>query len=197
MRAANEPDEKKKQELEHRRAKATRENLRAVQQFALPTLQQAREQDPADVVPYLELAYWSGEYWKLSLFQGVQASPLKVREAAVGWAAKAQELDPESVEGYLTLYRLNLLFARFAERQTQSFYGLAAKALAQAVKRDPTEARLRFQLAEVWFQADNPVEGRAAAREAQRLDQLSTEPTRRLSNAQREQVRKWLASGES
>lgn len=194
LRAATESDERKKQELEQRRAKATRENLRRVQHFVLPTLQQAREQDPADVVPYLELAYWSGEYWKLSLFQGGQASPLKIREAAVGWVAKAQQVDPEAVESHLTLYRLNLLFAQFAEKQTQTFYELAAKALTQAVKRDPTEARLHFQLAETWFQADNPAEGWAAAREAQRLDQLSKEPTRRLSSAQREQVRKWLAS---
>ena len=198
LQAANEPDEKKRRELERKRGEATRENLGVVRQFALPTLQQAREQDPNDAVLYLELAYWTGEYWKLSLFQGAQASPLKIREAAVGWAAKAQQLDPEAVEGYLALYRLNVLFAQFAEKQTQSFHELAAKALAQAVKRDPTEARLHFQLAEAWFQADNPVEGRVAAREALRLDQLSAEPTRRLSNSQREQVRKWLAtSGES
>ncbi len=194
VRVINEPDDKKRHELEKKRAEYTRRNIRLIQRFAVPSLQEARRQDPTDALPYLELAFWSGEYWKLALFEGAQAPPpLKIREAAVGWAAKAQEIDPEGLEGYLTLYRLNLLFARFAEKQTQSFYNLAARAMAQAVKRDPTEARLHFQLADAWFRADNPVEGRAAAREAQRLNELATEPARRLSGAQQEQIRKWLA----
>jgi hypothetical protein len=208
LQIVNEREEKKRQDLQKKRADITRRNMNAIKPFARPTsredseqtpmgvlatLQEAHEQDPNDVLPCLELAYWNGEYWKLVLFQGAQARPpLKIREDAVRWAAKAQEIDPESLEGYLTLYRLNLLFAQFAEKQTQSFYNLAARALAQAVKRDPTEARLHFQLADAWFKADNPVEGRAAAREAQRLDALSTEPTRQLSNAQREQIKNWL-----
>jgi hypothetical protein len=160
-------------------------NRQFLDRAILRPLRKAVEQDPGNAYPYSELASWYGERWKLG-------PTIDLRRLAVGMARRAQELDPEGREGYLAEYRLNLLFAQFSERETQQFYKLAADALKKVVERDPTDARLRFQQATVLFQADRPVDARSEARRAQHLDNVSTERTRQLTDAQREQIRKWL-----
>lgn len=156
----------------------------------LAPLERAAREDPADIEPLLALAHWTGERWKL--FPG---DP-EIARRAVLYAVLAQQLDPEGRDGYLTEYRLRLQFAQRAQdpAQVKEQYGLAARALRQVVDRDPTEARLRYQLADVLFQAGDSVLGRRQAEEAARLDELATEPGRRLSEPQREQVRQWLAA---
>jgi O-antigen ligase/polysaccharide polymerase Wzy-like membrane protein/tetratricopeptide repeat protein len=163
-------------------------NRTFLDQAILRPLRKAVEQDSGNAYPCSELASWYGERWKLS-------PTIELRGAAVGMARAAQKLDPEGREGYLAEYRLNLLFAQLSERETRQFYERAAQALAQVVQRDPTEARLHFQLAQVLFQADKPAEARRQAEEARRLDRVSTEPSRRLTDSQRKQIEKWLPPG--
>jgi hypothetical protein len=152
----------------------------------LQPLDKAVAEDPFDAYPLLELARWHGELWKFN-------PNLEIRRQALGLADRALQLDPEGGEAYLTLYRLNVLFAQLADPQpTKLLYGHAAAALRQVVDRDPTDVQLRYRLAEVLFQADLGVEARRQAEEALRLDRQATGPRRKLTDPQREQVRQWL-----
>src|SRR5262249_39186117 len=153
---------------------------------AILPVHKAQKSDPANIFPLLDLAYWYGEKWKL-------APNLEIRNQAALFADVATKLDPEGKDGYLAAYRLNLLFAQFSQTGTKTFYDFAVNAMRQVVRRDPTEVRLRYQLAEVLFQAGNEADGKLQAEEALRLDQLATQPTRKLTNPQREQIQKWLA----
>jgi O-antigen ligase/tetratricopeptide (TPR) repeat protein len=67
----------------------------------------------------------------------------------------------------------------------------AAETLRQLTELDPTEARLRYRLAEALFQAEKKEPAREQAREALRLDEAA-DPVRSLTNSQREQLQKWL-----
>jgi O-antigen ligase len=153
----------------------------------LQPLEAAARQDSHDSYPLLEAAKWQGERWS-ALHQK------ESREKAFQSLQKAIKLDPEGKLGYITEYQLMLLFARGRDSDVKNLYALAVKALLKAVEIAPTESRLRFQLAESLFLADDPVEGRSQARKAQELDEKNTDPVRKLSDAQREQIGKWLAT---
>jgi O-antigen ligase len=160
-------------------------NLRFLDRELLPLIQKANKEDPGDSYPLQELARWYGERYKLSV-------DIKSRHLAAQLADQVTKLDPENKAGYLIQYWLNDQFASMAQSDKDAFYDFAAQAMLQAVKRDPTDARLRYQYADALFKARRPVDGRAAAQEAIRLDALSVEATRKLSEPQREQARKWL-----
>jgi hypothetical protein len=154
--------------------------------FILRPLEQARQADPANSVPPLELAAWYGEQGKL------HPRTEEFLQKALEYTSLAQKLDPESREGYLAEYRLQVQRAQQFPAQARPAYGLAANALAAVVERDPTEARWRYLLAEALFQAGDPVQGRVQAERARQADERATEPTRQLTGPQRDQVRQWL-----
>jgi O-antigen ligase/tetratricopeptide (TPR) repeat protein len=166
---------------------AIRRQKEAVLEHILRRLKRAADQDPGNAYAFSELARWLGESYTLA-----PKAAWSVRSNAARWAHRAVELDPEGKEGYLTEYQLNMRFAQHADVETKRFHELAAHALEQAVKRDPTDAHLHFQFAEVLFKADKPAEARREAEEAHRLDQLSTEVNRKLTESQRKQIQKWL-----
>jgi hypothetical protein len=168
---------------DQRRAVVNR-NIQFVDRVILPRLQQSHKHDPRNVVPIIDLALWYGEKWKL-------APDTKTRDMAIGLAQFAAGLDPEGREGYLAQYRLNLLFANLSPAPNREFFTRAADAMAQVVRRDPTEARLRYQWAEVLFNAGHTAEARLQAEEAMRLHDLSSEPTRQLTKAQIDQIHRW------
>jgi hypothetical protein len=156
-------------------------------QHVLKPLERAAAADPSSAVPPIELANWNGERWRL-----FPREP-GLGEKAVRYAVRAQQLDPDGKDGYLAEYRLRTAFGeRLKEKAAEEQYGYAARALQVAVRLDPTEAQLRFLLADALFRSGNPVDGRRQAEEALRLDELSTEPVRKLKDPQRGQVRKWL-----
>jgi hypothetical protein len=152
----------------------------------LKPLEQAAAADPTNAGPLVELANWNRERWRL--FPGERG----LREKAVGYARRAQKLDPDGKDGYLAEYYLYVTFARHAKQNAAEQYASAAAALEKAVRLDPTEARLRFLLAEAYFGSGNTVGGRQEAEKAWQRDQEATEPVRKLEPPQREQVRKWL-----
>jgi hypothetical protein len=154
---------------------------------ALRFAQRAHDHDPMRIEPLIALATWSGERWK-------RAPDMKLRIAAAAYADVAAKLDPEGREPDLTAYRLNVLFARHSQSGTRELYTLAAEALARVARRDPTDALLRYQLAEAWLDAKRDSESRIQAQEARRLDALATEPSRRLTPKQRAQIDKWLSA---
>jgi O-antigen ligase len=153
----------------------------------LPTLRKARAADPGNAYPFLESANWYGERFRRTDDPMVAIEATRMAEQAV-------KLDPENKETYWTQYRLAILFAQAARSKAQDFRVLATQYLHEAVQRDPTEARLRFHYAEALFEAGEAVAGRAQAQEALRLDELSTEPFRKLTDADREKAKSRLKS---
>jgi hypothetical protein len=149
-------------------------------------LHRAADTDPGDAGPHLELAHWYGELWKLERGNSDAA------KEALAQARLAQQFDPYGREGYLAEYRLHLAMAQQARDRAREEYALAARALQGALRSDPTEASLRYLLAEALFKAEAPVEGRHEAEEALRLDRLATARSRELTDRQREQARQWL-----
>lgn len=149
-------------------------------------LRNAHDYDPANVVPIIDLALWVGELWKLNPNIPLQDQALRIADAAT-------KLDPESSDPYYARYQLNILFAQFTTDATRKreFWSLAAKAFAEVVQRNPQNPKIRYHYADILFLAENMVRGREEAGEALRLDQSTMEPTRRLTQPQRVQARKW------
>jgi hypothetical protein len=155
----------------------------------LKPVERAVEADPGNASAWLELAEWYGELCKLSR---TPQQMERVSRKAIRCAEQAQSLDPDNKEPYLLKHKLHLLLAqRFKPREKEE-NGYAAEAMRAAVDRDPTNARLRYQLVETLFLADLPVDGRRHANIALELDEQATRPERRLTGPQREQIRTWL-----
>lgn len=149
-------------------------------------LVRATDIDPGDASAWLQLAEWYGQEWRLI------GSPEK-RTEAIRAADVAVALDPEGKDGYLTKYRLNSMFAQGTPKEAATYYGFAAANLAQAVQRDPTEARLRFWLAETLRRAGKSTEAKAQAEKALDLDRISSDPVRKLTAAERQKAQEWAA----
>jgi hypothetical protein len=174
--------------------KSSQKKLQALQgahtylkDYILRPLETATRDDPGDATPWVELAHWYGEQAKL--YRNGSDSSRK----ALAAAKTAQQLDPDGKEGYLAEYRLRVDLAERLKVNAREHYGYAAMALDALVRRDPTDAPLRYQLAETLFRADDPVKAREHAEAARRLDQFATAPGRSLTDPQREQIDKWLS----
>jgi hypothetical protein len=159
-----------------------------VHNHIVKTLEAAAAEDPDYAVPPLELASWYMKEASLSP-QGELLS-----KKALGEALRAQHLDPDSKEGFLTEYQIFMRLAESTKSEENKYYAAAAKAMQQAVKRDPTEARLHYQLAEALFHLQEVVQARREAERAHELDALATHPERQLTERERQQLPKWLES---
>ena len=148
---------------------------------ALGTSRQRREAVLAD--PFVELAEWLAEEWKLNIRHG--EAQIEIRQNARAAADHAIRLDPDGLEGYGAKYHVNLIFAKGAVTEANKFYEDASKAMEELVKRDPTEARFHFELADLRFQLDDTAGWEKESQEALRLDQVATDPTRKLKPSQR------------
>jgi len=148
---------------------------------ALGTLKQKHEAVLAD--PYVELAEWLAVEWERNHQHG--EAQIEVRQNARSAAEHAIRLDLEGPAGYWAKYHVNMTFAKGAKTEVHKFYEDAANAMEQLVKRDPTEARLHFELGDVRFQLNDLASWEKESEEALRLDQIATEPTRQLRRSQR------------
>lgn len=167
----------------------------------LPPLQKAAESDRRDARTHLHLSHWYGEVWKYHPRQGVLSESAINHAGLVHGGLRPQKsasaIDPEGREGYLAEYRLRLLFAQWVQSdqtKQKEQYRLAARAMREVVVRHPTEARLRYQLAEVLFKSGNAAEGEKEARETLKREEQATRQSRKLTDQQREQIQKWLKS---
>jgi O-antigen ligase len=156
-----------------------------LQTHVIAPLDEATRLDPTDAGPWVELANWFMERWRLF----PQSDCDKRASRAAG---QAIELDPWGKEGYLARYRIDMVLASASKTDQSSYYGFAATNLKMVVERDPTEARWRYWLAEVLFKADKSAEARVQADRALELDQLSIDPSRRLTVTERAQVQQWV-----
>jgi hypothetical protein len=134
----------------------------------LPALEKAIEEDPGNAAHHLQAAHWYGEAWQL------HPGNLQLYLLAIGRAAevhglpwqrdKNPGLDPEDKDAYLAGARIRKMYADRLSlmaddpkdplarpRERYRHYDNAAELLHHAVMRDPTEARLHYQLAEVLF----------------------------------------------
>jgi hypothetical protein len=152
----------------------------------LNPLRKAAELDPGNVLIRQELSTWYGEQARLS------PGSAEVLEKALREAKEVERLDPDSKDGYLAEYRARMLMTFEARDNGAQARKQAAKALRGAVQRDPSDAPLRYQLAESLFEADERDASRAEATKALELDNLATEPDRKLDDAQRSKLREWL-----
>jgi hypothetical protein len=153
----------------------------------LKHLEAGQKADPGDVSAYLELAYWYGQSARV-----IDRNDA-VFQKAVTWARLAQKLDPDSKEGFLAEYQL--LKARAADPAADSSLARRLPGIFQSVvDRDPTEATLHAELAELYEKAGQPSRARLEAEEALRLDGAASTPARRLGPEQRKQMEKLAAN---
>jgi hypothetical protein len=152
----------------------------------LDPLERAVTSDPENASAWLELAEWYGELCK------ILPSPDPIVGKALACADRSARLDPDNKDPFLFEHSLHMQLARRFGQHESAEYGQAAVAMHAAVERDPTNARLRFQLAETLFPAGLSVDGRRHAQIAQELDAQSTRPERQLTPSQRERIRMWL-----
>jgi|GEM_PF-1951222 len=186
--------------------RATLLTMKDLKDKIIMPLRAAIREDPGDSSASWEMSHWLMEQWRLTVpvpQWRLQAD--KIADYALDYAVQMQKLDPDNKAGYLMEYEL---FKQRAERQSEhakEFLGRAIKALTAVVQRAPTEAALHYDLAELLFKVANRVEGRRHAERALELDHLAalrgeqdesaTVQARRLTDAQRTQIGKWL--GES
>ena len=160
----------------------------------LQPLEEAVDQDQLDAHRRTQLAYWYGELWRISFdLRGKTNSALRALRSVL----KAEELDPNGIEAYLVDYRFRVSLGRQAgtEDQRKRQFFLAAETLEKLAAVDPTNPRVSYDQAAMWFAAGQAARGREAAQEARRLDAL-VPPQRQLTLVQRRQLEQWLGKGD-
>ena len=181
----------------------------------LVPLKEAARSDRDDARVWAELARWYRRRWELNA-DADDPKKDKPRTAqplgapAVKSAQAAEGLDPAGPEGYEANYEMFRRFGAYSAARAEQAkkkgdkkaedhhrksaleqYKVAARAVASYLPHDPTNARLRYRLAEAAFRAGDKALGSTQAAEAERLDALATNPARRLTDAERQQVRQW------
>jgi tetratricopeptide (TPR) repeat protein len=142
-----------------------------------------RGQEAVLASPFVELAEWKAEEWKHNYAHG--QAQIDVRQTARSAAEHAIRLDPDGLDGYWAKYHVNMIFAKGAKTEVRKFYEDASQAMARLVDLDPTEARFHFELADLKFQLDDQAGWEKESQEALGLDEISTDPTRKLKPSQR------------
>lgn len=139
---------------------------------------QSRGIDPEGRAGYLADYHLRMRYARM-----LEASPLP--GAAIGITYRAH---------LMTVWPRFLTALRVGPGEARNQYRLAARVLEKYLPNDPTDATLRYRLAEALFRGGEPAAAREQAREALRLDQASKRPTRSLTDPQRKQLAEWLAT---
>jgi tetratricopeptide (TPR) repeat protein len=142
-----------------------------------------RGQEAVLAGPFVELAEWKAKEWKHNYEHG--QAQIDVRQTARSAAEHAIRLDPDGPDGYWAKYHVNMIFAKGAKTEVQKFYEDASQAMSRLVDLDPTEARFHFELADLKFQLDDQAGWEKESQEALGLDEISTDPTRKLKPSQR------------
>jgi hypothetical protein len=151
----------------------------------LEPLREAMRRDPTDVLPKVAFAEW--------YLERLRFLPPMEEDANFGrLLSQMRRIDPQGKEVHLAEYSMYMAFARSSRANRTELYEKAADAMANAVRLAPTEARLRFRLAEALFLTGKVTRARQEARQARELDRLASRPWRRLSDVQRRKVEEWL-----
>ncbi|HEV8063038.1 MAG TPA: O-antigen ligase family protein, partial [Gemmataceae bacterium] len=165
---------------------AYRDSAKYLKNFIIKPLERAAEIAPGDAKLPSELGLWYEEQW--NLLPEIDEWGRK----AVEMARKVQMLDPDSRDGWVMESTLQLHRADRAPKNADEHRRDAVHALQEAIKRDPTEAGLHYDLAELLFALKKDDAGRKEAARALELSDLSATPGRRLADPKVETLRKWL-----
>jgi hypothetical protein len=160
-----------------------------IDQSILRPLADAVRANPDDAGPLLEQVPWWLAEWELGGLPATNANALTL-------AFLAQARDPEGLGGYLAQFQVCLRLAELSPQRRKEQMEEAEAQIREVVKRDPARAaRLRFQVARVWFAVKEVEKGKAAAEAARQLDADAPGPRYRLGDDERAQVRRWLGAG--
>jgi hypothetical protein len=171
-------------------------------------LDEAAQAEPDDARTQAVRGEAYGQLFELELMAGMDFRRAQTEaDTALAAAVRAQRLDPGDPRGYLTEYSLRQRFARLSEAaeprnpdqerrraleaQAREQYRLAAAALARYLPHDPTNPVLRYQLAQALTRGGDAAGAREQAAAALALDDRLQRPTRRLTDPQRQDLRKW------
>jgi hypothetical protein len=187
----------------------------------LGPLRRAAQDDPGNPYVLTESAYWLAKEWQVLNEMTVVPQeewvprergswPKDYVDARKGWdiaVREAQQADPNGKEAYWIAYLCrDTIFAEGVKKTvnnpTQTAKDLrdqltfAANNLYHvATQIDPTNPRLRLLLADLVLKVNDesaPAKAKEQAREAQRLNEETTDPRRRLSVEQQGKIRDWL-----
>jgi hypothetical protein len=189
---------------------------RFLQKGVVERLQQAEKLTPDDARISVQLAWWISVIWDLTKSKSERELPLA--RQALQWGGRATQLDPRGGGGYWVQYHIRIRYAlavkqsldelrkergnaeilEAREKTIREQYQLAADTLEKYLPNDPHDTTLHYELARAWFESGDKEKGRRHAEEALTLDDAVAAPTRKLTDRQREQLRKWfpdLSSG--
>jgi O-Antigen ligase len=165
---------------------AFRESNQYLKQHILGPFERAIEVGTGDAKLPAELAQWYEEQW--SLFPDNDDLGRK----AVDMARKVQALDPDSRDGFSLEAELQTRRAERSPKNAQEHRQEALRATQAAVDRDPTEASLHYELAELFFTLQDDASGKREASRALELNDLSEKLGRKLADPQVKTLRQRL-----
>jgi O-antigen ligase len=165
-------------ESKHQRTieQAYRESNQYLKQYILQPLEKAQELAPGDVRLPAELALWYREQWDLDPENDDLA------RKSINMARRVQTLDPESRDGFYLEAMLQQMRADRSPNKAEEYRRLALQALQAAADRDPTEAELHYELAELYFTVTDNAAGKAEAARALELSAQAHTPGRKLAD---------------
>ncbi len=181
-----------------------------IQKGVVERLQQAERWTPDDARIEVQLAWWTNLVWDMTTLK--TARELPIARQALLHGGRAVQLDPRGAEGYWVQFRIRTRYAEILQASLEQMrkskvgsepiearaknvreqYRLAAKVLEDYLPNDPHDTLLHYELALAYYASGNDEKGRQHALKALALDSAIAAPARRLTNPQREQLRKRL-----
>jgi tetratricopeptide (TPR) repeat protein len=184
--------------------------LSFIQKGVLDRLKEAERLTPDDARIQVQLAWWTNLIWDMT--QSKTAKELPIATKALRYGGRAVQLDPRGAAGYWVQYRIRTGYAKVVQTSIEELrkrkgdadliasrtktvreqYEIAAKILEDYLPNDPHDASLHYELSQAYFTAGDEEKGRQHALKALAVDSAVTAPARKLSDRQREQLRKQL-----
>ena len=157
-----------------------------VARFAVVALNQAEERDPTGLEPLLAWVQLASTFARYHTLEADAARR----------ARKAVAADPKLTANEWRRLQKEIEGKEKESRSNAAEYLFkAAEKLRKATQLDPTDASLRYRLAEMLDRAGDPSACRQQAREALRLYNLSTRRPRSLADPQLRQAEAWAETG--
>ncbi len=175
-------------------------------------LAQAVQSDPSDSGLRAELAFWCGKGWEVfaRIPDGLPAAEtarmrkiLKDHEdQAMTQLADAEYTDPQGKPAFWVASEVRMLFSekpRMKPEEVDNQRKMAANQLRKLIEADPSDPRLRYRVVEILRPVRDPGMTSVWRTEANRavvLDEVAGASRRCLTDAQRQQLKAWLAENE-
>jgi hypothetical protein len=147
----------------------------------------AEHAEPSNVNRALELLAWYRALWR------ADPTAQAVAEQMMHWGLRANQLDPLGPAAPLAIFENRLLFARHSADKRDTQFAEAERYLRRVLACDPAlAATLHYELAATQLAVQAETAGLKSAGQALQLDTDAPGPRYRLTDAQRQQVKKWL-----